>query len=410
MPNSRQLALEALLEWENSDTYAHDIVERLAAQHQLEHRDAALLQTLVLGVLRNINLLDCWKDELCSNKHLEDSVHWLVRLGLAQLLILEMPPHAVVNETVSLAGKARGLVNAVLRRADRERVELNAWKETFSLSNRFSQPDWLVERWQKQLGSETTRKLCEWNQLPPHTFIRLNRLHPNPLGESDVSELTPTARPDFFQTPQPPRNWLVEGQCYVQDLSTAVACDLLAPQPGDHVLDACAAPGGKTAYLAQMMQNQGTIIAADAQPRRVTRLQENLRRLHVTNVKTYVHDWTKQQNPAWGETRFDRILLDVPCSNTGVMRRRVDVRWRLEPWIFDEMAALQLRIQEATLALLKPGGILVYSTCSLDQEENEDAVQTLLKKHPRLQLLETQTSLPWRDGVDGAFAAKLQLF
>lgn len=407
-PNVRLLALDILLECSHGEAYAHDLIERLAAQHRLEHRDAAFLQTLVFSVLRNILLLDTWLDELCDNKRLEIRVHWLLRLGVAQLLLLEMPAHAAVNETVNLAGaKPRALVNAVLRRAEREKAALLAMVDRMPLQDRFSHPEWLVDRWCEQHGDEATLQLCEWDQKPADTYIRINRLHPEPLAAADTADLAPTAHPEFYRVPQPPREWLVAGKCYVQDPSTAAACELLDPQPGETVLDACAAPGGKTAYLAQLMRNRGRIIACDASPRRVKRLQENLERLGVTIAETPVLDWSKSGVGAFGGLQFDRILVDAPCSNTGVMRRRVDVRWRLQPWTFKEMATLQSLLLENLHALLKPGGTLVYSTCSIDREENEDVIEAFRATHRHFKLVESEATLPWRDQVDGAFAAKL---
>ncbi len=404
--NSRQLALHTLLEWEHGQSFAQDILERLATKYHLEHRDTALLQTLVFSVLRNITLLDHWLDQVCENKHLEKNVHWLLRLGAAQLLLLDIPPHAAVNECVNLAGKARGLTNAVLRRIEREKELLLAQRPSLSLEDQFSHPDWLIQRWTEQRGIEATAKLCEWDQNPAQTYIRINRLHPQALDDAALAELTPADRAGFYRVEQPPREWLASGQCYVQDPSTAMACELLAPQPGEFVLDACAAPGGKAAYLAQLMKNQGRIIAADSSSRRVERMKSNLQRLHASIAEPKLLDWADANHPT--DPVFDRILVDAPCSNTGVMRRRIDVRWRLLPWSFKEMTQLQNGILEATLPLLKPGGSLVYSTCSIDREENEGVVETVLKKLPGFKLIETRESLPWRDGFDGAFAALIR--
>jgi 16S rRNA (cytosine967-C5)-methyltransferase len=406
--NVRGLALDILLECARGEAYAHDLIERHAYQAELAHRDAAFLQTLVFCVLRNISLLDTWLDELSNNKRLETRIHWMLRLGVAQLLLLEMPAHAAVNETVNLAdGKPRALVNAVLRRAEREKAHLLRMMDNMPPQDRFSHPDWLVERWRKQIGEDATLALCEWNQQPADTYIRINRLHPEPIDAAEISSLAKSPHPDFFRVDQPPREWLLEGRCYVQDPSTALACELLDPQPGDIVLDACAAPGGKTAYLAQLMRNKGRIVACDASPRRVKRLQENLGRLKVTIAETPIVDWIKSGAHAFGGMQFDRILVDAPCSNTGVMRRRVDVRWRLEPWFFADMVKQQTLILENILPLLKPGGTLVYSTCSVDHEENEGLVEALLKNHRNLKLVESEATLPWRDQLDGAFAAKL---
>jgi 16S rRNA (cytosine967-C5)-methyltransferase len=404
--NSRQLALHTLLEWEHGQAFAQDILERLATKYHLEHRDTALLQTLVFSVLRNVTLLDHWLDQVCENKHLEKSVHWLLRLGAAQLLLIDIPPHAAVNECVNLAGKARGLTNAVLRRIEREKEALLAQLPSLTLEDRYSHPQWIIDRWTQQRGLEATAQMCEWDQDPAHNYIRVNRLHPEALDDTMLAEHHKTEHPDFFRVDQPPRDWLAVGKCYAQDPSTAMACELLAPQPGDFVLDACAAPGGKAAYLAQLMKNEGRIIAADSSPRRLDRMKSNLNRLHAKIAQPKLLNWADEDHPT--DPVFDRILVDAPCSNTGVMRRRIDVRWRLLPWSFKEMTELQSSILEATLPLLKPGGSLVYSTCSIDREENEGVVETVLKSHPGFSLIETRESLPWRDGVDGAFAALIK--
>lgn len=404
--DSRHLALETLIEWERGESFASDILDRLARNHRLEHRDAALLQTLVMSVLRNMTLLDHLLDQVCDNKRLERHVHWLLRLGASQLLLLDMPPHAAVNETVNLAQKARGLVNAVLRRIERERAVLLAQLPTLSLEDRFSQPGWLIDRWIKQRGETTAAQFCEWNQTQAPTFIRINRLRDDVPALPDSFQAIAGAPEGFYRVDQPPRDWLSAGWCYVQDPSTSIACALLAPQPGETVLDACAAPGGKSALLAQMMQNQGELVACDSSPRRIDRLKSNLKRMNVLHAKVCVHDWSSPSQPAgWNGSLFDRILLDVPCSNTGVMRRRVDVRWRLQPWSLRELVPLQQTILRTTLALLKPGGSLVYSTCSIDAEENEDVVRHVLDTIPGFHLKEQRESLPWRDDFDGAYAA-----
>ena len=213
------------------------------------------------------------------------------------------------------------------------------------------------------------------------------------------------AHPLSIKVRQVPFLWIVEGLCYVQDPSTLMAVDLLAPQPGDTVLDACAAPGGKTSYMAELMQNEGRITACDSSRPRLERLRENLSRLSVANTELRRIDWLTRPIPFEPES-FDRILVDAPCSNTGVIRRRVDVRWRLTPADFEQMPSRQRRILDAVFPLLKPGGTLVYSTCSLEPEENEQVAEAAAREIPGIKLVEMRRRQPQCDAIDGAFAAK----
>ena len=203
---------------------------------------------------------------------------------------------------------------------------------------------------------------------------------------------------------------LEAGDGYVQDPSTAIACELLQPQPGETVLDACAAPGGKTSYIAELMENRGLLVACDRDSGRLRMLDENLSRLGVRNGKVVRQDWTKSPvaKEIFPKASFDRILVDAPCTNTGVMRRRVDLRWRLKPVDFARMQKRQIEIVRAVLPLLKPDGILVYSTCSIEAEENEEVVHELRRTMSTLQLEEERRMLPFTDHFDGAFAARFR--
>jgi len=408
-PTARAAALGVLREWEDTSVFAEDLIENAARAAALSPEDRALLNALVLGTIRNLELLDYWIDRLRDGK-LKSDARWLLRLGIYQLLLLGIAEHAAVNETVALAGPARGLVNAVLRRTIRERDALLAAVTALPPAIRFSHPEHLLTRWSEAFGAETAVEIARWNNQPAPVIVRANSLRP---GAQDTLAASPDARPvpgcpGFFTVGVIPRAWLDDGLCYIQDPSTTLAPDLLAPRPGECVLDACAAPGGKTGILAGHMDNRGRLIATDASERRCRRMAGNLRRLGVRNAEIVAHDWLSPgaDPPAWGAgVLFDRILLDVPCSNTGVIRRRVDVRWRLAEGFARDLVGTQFALAAAVLPFLKPGGHLVYSTCSIEAEENEQVCQRLLDTFPRLRLLETRRRIPGRDGVDGAFAA-----
>lgn len=407
-PSARALARTALREWRTGQQFTDAVLARLLRSSDLAAPDRAFATELFYGVLRNLTLLDSWIGTLRSGK-LDHDTRDLLRLGLYQLFLLQAPEHAAVYETVELAGaRARSLVNAVLRSALRRKRELLEKANTQDFSIRSSHPQFLIDRWAQNFGSENSAALCDWNNQPPPIYARINQLKISAdefLSKHPDTELLPQPN-NFVRLIGIPNDALAAGHCYIQDPSTAAACVLLDPKPGERVLDACAAPGGKTAYLAELMKNNGFILACDRDQGRIRTLEDNLERLGVGITQCAQHDWA-DGSPPWNDASFDRILVDAPCSNTGVMRRRVDVRWRLTPKDFLRMQEEQLRILRATIPLLKTGGSLVYSTCSLEPEENVEVVRLITQEFPFLKLLEQRSLLPFRDGFDGAFAAKL---
>ncbi|HEY6071408.1 MAG TPA: 16S rRNA (cytosine(967)-C(5))-methyltransferase RsmB [Chthoniobacterales bacterium] len=415
--SARGVALAALRSWRTKKQFADAIIAQALAKAPLSSADRGFALELFNGVLRNVTLLDFWIRNL-RPRRLDVDLRDVLRLGLYQLFIIGTAEHAAVNETVQLVLKSqRAIVNAILRSAIREGPTLRDQANAQPLEIRTSHPKFLVERWQKQFGAKATQALCEWNNQPPPIYARINQ-----LDRQTFLDRYRDARPlpkisNFVELPSPGAA-LAAGDCYVQDPSTAIACDLLAPQPDERILDACAAPGGKTSYLAELMQNRGLILACDREPDRLRLLEENLKRLGVQNAKIVQQDWTK--NPIAPEilsaAPFDRILIDAPCSNTGVMRRRVDVRWRLKPTDFARMRVRQIEIARAAMPLLKKDGVLVYSTCSLEREENEDVIRQLTGEMPArhslggggsiLRLEEEKFSTPFGNHFDGAYAAK----
>ena len=411
MNSARSLALEALVRWRKGREFANSIASDLMACSSLGMADRAFTLEIFYGVLRNLTLLDFWIDRLRSDR-LEAAARDLLRLGLYQIMVLEVAPHAAVFETVELApARTRSLINAVLRRALREKNSLTNLANTQPIAVRYSQPAFLIEKWVRQFGEEATLEFCRWNNQPALVYARVNGLKVS-IEEflQRYPESALVSHSVNFVTLSHPAAAAQGGDCYVQDPSTAIACELLGPQPRERVLDACAAPGGKAAYLAEMMSNEGTLIAADREESRLQRLRENLVKLGVTNARVVACDWTNDRSvraTGLAEGSFDKILLDVPCTNTGAMRRRVDVRWRLRPDDFARMAEEQLTILRAVAPLLKPGGSLVYSTCSVEPEENDEVVRTFLAQRSEFCLKTCRESLPFRDHFDGAFAAHL---
>ncbi len=413
--NSRQCAWQILRRWSPQGLYAEEMVDRAAVQHALSGPNRSLLNALVLAVLRHRSLLDAWIDHLRDGGSLEDDAREWLRLGLVQLHILGMPDHAAVNETVALAGRAKGLVNAVLRRSLRERDTLQSLRRQLPPHIRHSLPEWLVQDWTQRHGTEGMEALGEWCNNPAPVFVRVNELHKRAASAvAAIPGAEPFAGPGpgWYRVPEPPRAELSAGLCYAQDPSTGFAPLMLKAKPGMTVLDACAAPGGKTAILAQDMANEGLIVATDSSAKRIERFRDNMSRLGVNIVESHVQDWEHNPEPAAFSQRFkdgfDRILLDVPCSNTGVLRRRVDARWRLQPDFFRLIAATQSALLMRMLGLLNPGGRLVYSTCSIEPQENIQLVRAVLKEAPGWTLLEDKLLLPHRDHVDGAYAALIE--
>lgn len=421
----REFAVRSLLRAGQPGDFLEHRLDGDPGWDALSDADRRLAHELIFGVVRWSAALDWLIDRRTQGRPQKPALQQLLRTGLYQLFWLDrIPAHAAVNETVQLARdlgfeSQSGFVNAVLRGCLREqeslRKELLALRESNPAIG-WSHPAWLIDRWQGRWGREDTLRLLALNNTPPVIFARRNTLRTDAISLTDrwrkeYVDFEPVHRdwfPDgiFFELKGHPSlatlGSFMDGGFYVQDPSTLLAVEQLDPQPGDVVLDFCSAPGGKTTWIAALMKNQGRLVAHDNSPNRLRWVLENCRRLGVTCVETTATDAGLVADPS----TFDRILVDAPCSNTGVLRRRIELRWRIRLEEIHRLATEQLRLLTLAAPLLKPGGTLVYSTCSLEPEENSQVAREFSAKHPAYQLASERELLPYRDGADGVYVAR----
>lgn len=437
----REIAVRVLGERRHSADYTEKLLDRALARTKLSPADRGLAQELVAGIVRWQSTLDWLIAGKTQERQQKPGLQDLLRLGLYQIFWLDrIPDHAAVHETVALArqrgyGRQAGFINAVLRSylraaaTTRDRLaELKIRNPAVGLSH----PQWLVTRWEKQFGADATRRLLELHNTPPRSYARINSLNfgrvrataGRPADIATIADFLALWREENVQYRFFTRDWTGEnlvfelqahpplptlgsfqqGWFYIQDPSTLLAVRELEPQPGETVLDLCAAPGGKTTYVAQLMNNTGRIVAADAVPARLKLVAENCRRLGITCCVAS----SPEEALAGPSPVYDRILVDAPCSNTGVLRRRVDLRWRVRAAEISRLSHQQKTLLRQAATHLKSGGLLVYSTCSLEPEENTQVVRHFLTTHPEFKLERERQLLPFADGTDGAYVARLR--
>lgn len=451
-PNPRRHALEVISQALSQDApvFAQVLLEERLSHAPLCDEDKRLAANLTYGVIRRRATLDAVLAAY-SNRPIEamdSAVLQILRLGIYQILFLErVPAHAAVDESVGLAratGKAHatGFVNAVLRSIARDvhftdEPHSRKPRESFALSPgracvfprpvlpaptefanyleaALSHPRWLLVRWLARYGTSRTRELCEIGNETPALYVRPNALRLSPerlveiLAREDVKA---TASPSGRTLRLPPHvqvrqlKTFRDGLFLVQDDNTAAVAPFLSPAPGERVLDLCAAPGGKTCHIAELMRNRGRIVAVDSSGSRLARVVENVQRMDLRIIATVEADGADFATQNRGA--FDRVLLDAPCSNTGVLRRRVEARWRLSDTALAARVKVQRRLLEAALQALKPGATLVYATCTIEPEENGELIRSVLAAIPEFHLDAEQFMLPQRDGGDGLYMARI---
>lgn len=391
--SARALALRLLTRVDEEDAFAEIVLERTLEREPLSPLDRSLVYELTLGVLRWQGRLDYWLGQVTDRPvaKLDALTRRLLRLGAYQLLLLQkIPAPAAVNETVKLAPpRTRGYVNAVLRALLRGQDRLTLPGPETPPAERIavceSHPAWLVTRWIQALGEAEAEALCRANNQRPRLTVRVNSLRTSRAELLDLwqahgisasaTELSPLGIKLQARAHPPDLPGWTEGLFAVQDEASQLVGLLLAPRAGERVLDACAAPGTKTLQIAQALAGQGEVVATDKNRRRLDLLASEARRLGLTGIRTETADWTRRRNLG----RWDKILVDAPCSALGTLRRHPELKWRRQPEDFAALAATQKKILLNTAAGLKPGGRLVYATCTYGPEENEAVVEELLQ-------------------------------
>ncbi|NLC10917.1 MAG: 16S rRNA (cytosine(967)-C(5))-methyltransferase RsmB [Firmicutes bacterium] len=399
---AREKALQALVQVERDKAFINLTLKRHLG-YFLNREDRAFATRLSYGVIQRLNTLD-WIISLYLKKELSTLTSWIrniLRLSAYQLFyMVRVPTHAIVNESVKLSYRyghrgVAGLVNAVLRKMSRAMWEELPWpdkeKEPLNfLCLRYSFPLWLIRRWLKQHSFAEVEQICKAHNRIPPVFIRANTLKTTAADlerflteEGAVVEKHPFL-PEVLQLVQSPLplDSLVaykEGLFHVQGDSSILTCLALKPCENDKLLDLCCAPGGKTATLSQMMKGKGTIVAVEPDANRMKLLQNTLHRLQIKNVSFVLEDGRNISEKKWGS--FSKVLVDAPCSGVGVIRRKPDIKWRLNESIFKENALLQLSLLQKGFSMLSPGGLLVYSVCSTDFEETVSVIRAFLKEN-----------------------------
>ncbi|HZD59530.1 MAG TPA: 16S rRNA (cytosine(967)-C(5))-methyltransferase RsmB [Anaerolineae bacterium] len=440
---SREVALEVIHRVHKTGSYANLLLPKKLQESELDRRDRAFVTELTYGTLRAKGTLD-WIIKRYSKQKLEkipDLVLDLIRMSTYQIVYMDVPDHAAVNEAVVLAKKyfhpgISKFVNGLLRTIAREKEHL-PWPDREKdplkyISLMYFHPLWMVKMWVEEFGIKDTEALCEANNRIPRLTIRVNILKVAPENLSDAlrqggwevepgkylrEALAIRGAGDISKLPQ-----FKGGYFYVQDESSMMISHVVDPQPGETVLDAAASPGGKSTHMAELMQNKGQIIAVDANPNRVNLMKQNIERMGASIVLALKADATKLKPVI--KKPVDRVLLDAPCSGLGVLSRRPDARWTKKPEQIEELSRLQTDMLLSVAEFVVPGGVLVYSVCTLTRQETRLVVERFLRVREDFYIEDISPYLPealhadvrdgmiqllpHKHGIDGLFMAKLR--
>jgi len=441
LKSARQIALNILLKVEKGNAYAAPLLAKAAPV--LQPRDQRLLVELVYGTLRQRLSLDAIISRVSRPpvSNIEVTLLNILRTGTYQFLYMDrIPGHAIVHSSVEMAKslrgkKAAGFVNAVLRRigemgkTPQSLLPQEATSEALSI--RTSHPLWLVNRWIHQFGYEETAAICEANTLPPPATLRVNT---SKLSRKEFVEIvshypalknaritpTETASSGFTLSPLAAlyeTDWLEKGLVSIQDEASQIVSEIVNPHKSERVLETCSGIGGKSSHLLDLSNGECRLVCCDNIPWKLKQLGRAAKRLGFPAPPRAAADM--RSSPFSSPGIFDKVLIDAPCSNTGVLRRHPERKWRLTDADIRRMPALQTALLNTAVDLVRPGGVLVYSTCSIEREEGEDVIGNFLKKHPTFQPGRLPKrflpfsrnhffhSFPHRNGMDGFFCARL---
>ncbi|MEE9432222.1 MAG: 16S rRNA (cytosine(967)-C(5))-methyltransferase RsmB [Melioribacteraceae bacterium] len=434
----RGISVKILNRVDRTDAYLDKLLAIEIKNSELKSEDKALLFEIVHGVIRWLGRIDWVLNGFYKGQFSKciPNVKNSMRVALYQILFLDkVPDYAAVNESVEFVKKLQGeksanLTNAVLRNIIRNKSGIrypDKEKDTVNyLSAYYSHPNWMVKRWVKRFGKEFTKSLLLANNKRPKHTLRINKLKTSPeelktlLKSVGLNFTEGKYIDDYIQlsTITNITNWeyFRKGFFSIQDESTGMACNILDVKPGMKVLDLCAAPGGKTTFIADRMKNEGEIVALDKFESRLNVFNQNIERLGITNVRAIAKDALE-----FNETGFDRVLADVPCTGLGTLTKKPDIKWKKDLSDIRNLAKLQYQLLQKSADLVKIGGYVVYSTCTIEPEENIDVIKKFLENNTNFELMNVKgfvedslvdengcaQSFPNKHNMDGAFAAKL---
>lgn len=417
--NIRKLALQAIEKILYKGGYANIVINEYLNKYELTDEERRLFTKIVLGTVEKKITLAYYLEPFLKKKQ-KPLINSLLLMSVYQLIYLNIPEHAVVNESVKLANSTDRMVgsfvNAVLRNFLRNELRsLDGLDEVQKLSVKYSYPTWLIAYLLKDYDYETVTKIVEFNDDVKHTAIRINTLK---ATYDEVVSVLEEEHVAYYQSDLVNDGLIVSeslinhelfksGKITIQDIASQMVTEVCNPENDSIIIDLCSAPGGKTAHLASWMNNTGKIYACDVHPHKIKLMEKNFKRLGVNNVKTQLID-AREVHKVVKDESFDYVLADVPCSGLGVISHKSDLKYNISLQAINDIIVLQRQILDASYPLVKKGGYLVVSTCTINKSENEEQINHLIEKYPDLKVEYQKTILPFEYGTDGFFICKLK--